>query len=236
MSPEMALEQFGCTRDGMLADYVLAGEQAFVGIPAHLSFEEAAALPCAGVTAWHALNGRRPILPGETVLTIGSGGVALFALQFARLSGAEVIAVTSSAEKARRLRELGAHTVVDRSATPDWERAVRSATGGRGVDHVVETGGLESLPKSLAAAAPEAEVALVAALGQGALDVSALRGLVNLRRLFVGSRAHFEAMNRAVALHALRPVIDRVFRFDEAREAYARLEAQQHFGKIVIGE
>lgn len=236
IEPEMAMEQFGCTRDGMLAEFALVDEEALVKIPAHLSYLEAATLPCAGVTAWSALNGPRRVLAGENVLTIGTGGVALFALQFAKLFGARTIAITSSAQKAALLKRHGADDVVDYIENPDWHLRVRELTGGRGVDHVVETGSVEALPKSLAACAWNAEVALVLALTGGAIEVSALRGLVTARRLFVGSRASFEAMNRAIAQHKLRPVIDRVFELGEARGAYEHFEAKRHVGKVVIAD
>ncbi len=236
IEPDLGMEQFGCTRDGMLSEFILADEQAFVQVPAHLSFEEAATLPCAGVTAWSALNGPRRVLPGESVLTIGSGGVALFALQFAKIFGARVMAITSSEGKVALLERLGADDVIDYRKNPDWDRLVRELTGGRGVDHVVETGSIDTLPKSLAACAWNAEVALVLALTGGTLDVTALRGLVAVRRIFVGSRAAFEAMNRAITRHQLRPVIDRVFPFDEVRAAYAHFGQRQQAGKVVIAD
>jgi NADPH:quinone reductase-like Zn-dependent oxidoreductase len=233
LSMAFVMDQFGCTRDGMLAELVVIPEQAAVRIPNHLSFEEAATLPCAGVTAWSALFGGQRILPGQTVLTLGSGGIATFAVQFARALGARIIAVTSTDEKAQALRALGAHEVVNRTSTPDWERIVREMTGG-GVEHIVESGSLETLPRSIAAAAPGAEVALVAALGAGSLDPRLLGAAVTVRRLYVGSRAQFEAMNRAVELHGIRPVVDRTFPFGEAPAAYAHFAAKNHTGKIVI--
>lgn len=232
----MALEQFGCTRDGMLADYVVADASALVPTPGHLSFEQACTLPCAAVTAWNALVGGRPIVPGDTVLTIGTGGVALFALQFAKLLGARVVALTSSANKIATLRSLGADEVVDRQAHVHWSSEVRRLTRGAGVDHVIETGAIDSLPQSLAACAVNAEVALVAALGQGSLDAAALRGLVTIRRVFVGNCASFRAMNRAIAQHRLVPVVDRVFAFDQARDAYEHFAGQRHVGKVVIAD
>jgi NADPH:quinone reductase-like Zn-dependent oxidoreductase len=235
IEPEFGMDQFGCTRDGMLADFVLTDEQALVKIPAHLSFVEAATLPCAAVTAWSALNGPRRVLPGETVLTIGTGGVALFALQFAKLFGARTVAITSSPTKVERLKALGADDVIDRTQNAEWHSAVRGLTGGRGVDHVVETGSVETLPKSLAACAWNAEVAVLALL-QGAIDVSTMRGLFNARRLFVGSRATFEAMNRAIEQHQLRPVVDRVFAFDDARTAYEHFDGKRHVGKVIIAD
>jgi NADPH:quinone reductase-like Zn-dependent oxidoreductase len=236
IDPEIGRDQFGCNRDGMLAEFAVGDEQAFVRIPEHLSFQEAATLPCAGVTAWSALNGPRRVLAGETVLTIGTGGVALFALQFAKLFGARVIAITSSAKKAELLKRLGADNVVDYNENADWHLAVRDLTGGRGVDHVVETGGVDTLPKSLAACGWNSELALVLALPAGSIDVTALRGLVTIRRLFVGSRMSFEAMNRAIGQHRLRPVIDRVFSFGETRAAYEHFEAKRHVGKVVIAD
>ena len=236
IEPELGMEQFGCTRNGMLSEFFVADEQALVKIPTHLSFQEAAALPCAGVTAWSALNGPRRVLPGENVLTIGTGGVALFALQFAKIFGARTIAITSSSKKAELLKKLGADEVVNYKENPDWHLAVRELTGGRGVDHVVETGSIETLPKSLSTCAWNAEVALVLALLGGSLDVAALRGLFSARRLFVGSRASFEAMNRAIETHKLRPVIDRVFPFGEARGAYEHFEAKRHVGKVIIAD
>jgi NADPH:quinone reductase-like Zn-dependent oxidoreductase len=233
---QLALEQFGCSRDGMLADHVVAEASALVPIPGHLSFEQACTLPCAAVTAWNALVGGPPVTPGDTVLTIGTGGVALFAVQFAKLLGMRVVALTSSAHKAALLRSLGADEVVDRQVHAHWSSEVRRLTRGAGVDHVVETGAIDSLPQSLASCAANAEIALVAALGQGSLDAAALRGLVTIRRVFVGSRASFEVMNRAIAQHGLTPVIDRVFAFGEARSAYEHFADQRHVGKVVIAD
>ena len=232
----MGADQFGCTRDGMLAEFVLAESTALVRVPEHLSFDEACTLPCAGVTAWNALTGGQRLAPGDVVLTIGTGGVALFALQFAKLFGARVVALTSSAEKESLLRRLGADDVIDRTRHPDWATEARRLTQGRGVDHVVETGAIDTLPQSLAACAANAELALVAALGNGVLDAGALRGLVTIRRVFVGSRASFEAMNRAISQHRLRPVIDRAFAFADAPQAYAHFEAKRHVGKVVISD
>jgi NADPH:quinone reductase-like Zn-dependent oxidoreductase len=230
----LATDQFGCTRDGMLAPFVVANEAAVVKIPAHLSFDEAACLPCAGLTAWSALIGPRPILPGESVLTIGTGGVALFALQFAKLFGARVIAITSTDEKAELLKRLGADDTINYTCAPDWDRAVRECVDGRGVDHVVETGSVNTLARSIASAAEGGIVTFVAALENGSFDPRCLLNPVLLRRIYVGSRASFEAMNRAISLHQLRPVIDRVFGFADAKAAYQYYEARRHVGKVVI--
>jgi NADPH:quinone reductase-like Zn-dependent oxidoreductase len=231
-----AYDQHGCTRDGMLADYVLADVASLVRLPSPLSYEEAASLPCAGVTSWNALTGGRALRAGENVLTIGTGGVALFALQFAKAMGARVIALTSSSVKAELLKKLGANEVIDRTLHPQWANQVKSLTGGRGVDQVVETGSILSLPQSLASCAANAEVALVAALGTGSLDATALSGLVNLRRVYVGSRADFEAMNVAIQFHHIKPHIDRAFPFELAAKAFEYFEARQHVGKVVIND
>lgn len=223
--------------DGMLTEYAVLNEEGVVRLPPRLSFEEAATLPCAAVTAWASLTGQIPVTPGDTVLTLGSGGVSVFALQFAKLCGARVISTTSSGKKAERLKTLGADEVINYKETPDWDQAVREFTGGRGVDCVVEVGGPGTLAKSIKATAVGGYIALigiVAGVGQ-MLDPRALRGTgITVKSITVGSRRSFEAMNRAIDLHRLRPVIDRVFPFAEAKEAYRYLESQKHFGKVVI--
>ncbi len=230
----LAADQFGCTHDGMLAPLVVANEAALVKLPAHLSFEEAATLPCAGLTAWSALLGPRPILPGENVLTIGTGGVALFAVQFARLFGAHVVSITSTEAKAKRLRELGADEVINYITMPDWDRAVRERTSGRGADHVIETGSIDTLTRSVACTAEGGVVTFVAALGDGSFDPRCLFNPVMIRRIYVGSRTGFETMNRAISVHRLQPVLDRVFRFAESKEAYRYFASRRHAGKVVI--
>jgi NADPH:quinone reductase-like Zn-dependent oxidoreductase len=236
LSMLMGADQFGCTRDGMLTEFVVLDASSAVKVPKHLSFNEACTLPCAAVTAWNALVGGRALAPGDVVLTIGTGGVALFALQFAKVFGAHVVALTSSEDKEALLRSMGADEVVNRMVNADWATEVRRLTQGRGADHVMETGSIETLPHSLAACATNAELVLVAALGEGSLNANALRGLVTIRRVFVGSRASFETMNRAISQHQLRPVIDSVFPFSEAKQAYAHFEAKQHVGKVIIAD
>jgi len=225
----------GGTVDGVLAEYRLFEQDGLVALPEHLSFEEAATLPCAGVTAWSALYEERPLLPGQTVLVLGTGGVSIFALQFAHATGARAIVTSSSAEKLARARDLGASETIDYRAEPDWEKAVLRLTGGRGVDHVVEVGGAGTLPRSIACARFGGSVHLIGVLTGGQIDPAPLiRRGVTLRGVRVGSRQTFEAMNRAIALRGLRPAIDRVFPFEAAKDAYRRLESQAHFGKIVI--
>jgi NADPH:quinone reductase-like Zn-dependent oxidoreductase len=227
--------QLGGSLDGTLTEFVAVSQDATIPIPDHLSFEEAAAFPCAGVTAWNALVGARPLYAGQTVLTLGSGGVSLFALQFAKLFGARVIATTSSDEKAAKLRALGADEVVNYNATPDWQVAVKALTGGRGVDHVIDVGG-GTLEKSIKSVALEGQVAFIGRLAGGmSIDINVLfNAIATLRVVAAGHRAHFLAMNAAVAANALRPVIDRVFSFEDVPEAFRYYEAGKYFGKIVI--
>src|SRR3954447_2522780 len=231
-------DQLGGSLDGMLAEYVLLDEDALLPIPEHLTFLEAACLPCAAVTAWNALTGGRGLRAGETVLTLGSGGVSLFALQLAKAFGARVIATTSSADKAERLRSLGADEVIDHRATPAWHEQVQALTGGRGADIVVDVVG--TLEQSLLSVARGGEVAFVGLLSADAglppVDPRVVwsAGAV-VRPLAVGSHAQFAALNRAIEVNGLRPVIDRVFAFDEAVDAYRYYEASTPLGKVVIG-
>jgi len=235
--------QLGGSLDGMLTEYAVLPEEGVAHIPEHLSFEEAAALPLVGVTAWNALTGGRPLQAGDTVLTLGSGGVSLCALQFAKLFGARVIATTSSEEKAERLKALGADDVVNYRTTPDWHVAVRELTGGRGIDQVVEVGGPGTIEQSIKSTRFSGEISLIGSLARDvstselpALGVlrAAIAGVVTLRSIAAGNRAQFLAMNRAIATHRLKPVIDRVFPFEDAHAAYRYYEDGQHFGKVII--
>ncbi|MFC1411960.1 NAD(P)-dependent alcohol dehydrogenase [Streptacidiphilus sp. N1-12] len=228
-------EQYGANHDGWLAGYVLLAEDSVVHPPDYLTDAEAACLTCAGVVAWAALTGPAAVLPGETVLTVGSGTVALFAVQFARMHGARVVSVTSSADKAKRLREVGADEVVDRTETPDWPQAVRDLTGGDGVEHVVDAVGLPTLRQSVAASAYNARITLIGAFPATAPVTDPFAGgYVSVRRIAVGSRTDFEAMNRALAAHRIRPVIDRVFPFAAAADAYRYFRDGDPFGKVVV--
>src|SRR5260370_20597233 len=237
--------QLGGSLDGMLTEVAVLSEEGIVHIPDHLSFEEASTLPIAAVTAWNALTGSRPLQAGDTVLTLGSGGVSLFALQFAKLFGVRVIATTSSEEKAQRLKALGADEVINYRTTPDWHVAVRELTGGRGVDQVIEVGGPGTIEQSIKSTNVSGEIALIGSLaGTGSISGStvlrvlrhSIAGVVTLRSIAAGNRAHFLALNRAIALHRLKPVIDRVFPFEDA-QAMARFSARKsHFGKVVISQ
>jgi len=238
LSAEYLTDRLGANLDGVLAQYAVFNEEALVPMPPHLSFEEAATLPCAAVTAWVALTGHRRVRAGDTVLTLGSGGVSVFALQFARLLGARVIATTSSSSKAERLKALGASDVIDYRDKPDWDVEVRAMTDGRGVDCVVEIGGPGTLAQSLKALAVAGHVSLIgSSLSPSGtmLDPLLLGGRgISVGSISVGSRADFEAMNRAIVLHRLRPVMDRSFPFAEALDAYRYFEGRGHFGKVVI--
>lgn len=232
-------DQLGCAVDGMLTQFAVLDQEWAVRVPDHLSWEEAATLPCAAVTAWNCLNGPVPVTPGQTVLTLGSGGVSIFALQFAKAAGARVIATTSSDSKAARLRELGADDVVNYTEHPEWGKKVRELTGGRGVDLVVEGFGPDTIEQSMQAVALHGQIMLLITRGvhKPALQISAQAysgTMATIRRVFVGSRASFEAMNRAIAQSRLRPVIEKVFPFAQALEAYRRFMRGQSFGKVVI--
>jgi NADPH:quinone reductase-like Zn-dependent oxidoreductase len=223
--------------DGMLSELVALPADAVLPFPSHLSFAEAACLPCAGLTAWNALVTRGGLGAGQSVLVLGSGGVSVFALQIAHALRATVIATTSTPAKVVRLRELGADHVIDTRARPDWEAAVFELTGRRGVDHVVEVGGVGSLERSIKAIAHGGHIALVGVLA-GAQPPTNLFALAHknatLSGIYVGSVVQFAALNRFLAAHTLRPVIDRVFGFAEAQQAYAHLASGSHLGKVVI--
>jgi NADPH:quinone reductase-like Zn-dependent oxidoreductase len=230
------LPQLGGSLDGMLTQLAILPEQALVPIPEHLSYAEAATLPCAAVTAWNALTGDGPgVQAGHTVLTTGSGGVSLFTVQLAKLLGARVIATTGRTEKEQRLRDLGADEVVNYRAVPDWHTAVRDVTGGRGADRVVDTAG--TLEQSLRSLAVNGHVAFVGSLSGDwrPLDLRLLFGAAaTVRALAVGSKAQFTQLNEIITAHRLRPVIDRVFPFREAGAAYRYYESASPFGKVVI--
>jgi NADPH:quinone reductase-like Zn-dependent oxidoreductase len=222
---------------GMLAEQVCVPEDALVAMLPGWTFAEAATLPCAAVTAWHALVTRGHLAAGETVLALGTGGVAMFALQIAKMHGARCIITSSSDEKLARARALGADETVNYARQPDWETQVLELTGGRGVDHVVELGGAGTLEKSCLAARYGGKVWLIGVLtgfAGTANPLHILRKSLTLQGIYVGSREMFEAMNQAFAASGLRPVIDRAFGFGEAREAFHCMQAAGHFGKLVI--
>jgi len=225
--------------DGVLAEYIVLHEDGIVPIPAALSFEEGACLPCAGVTAWHALMAAgRAVEPGQTVLVLGSGGVSMFALQFAVAAGARVIATSSSDAKLERLKALGAAATVNYVRTPEWHKEVLRLTGGRGADCVVEVVGAGTLERSFDSVAEFGKVCLIGVLERRRAEISPYALMwkqATLHGIRVGTRQLFERMNRAIDACQIRPVIDRVFPFADALAAY-RLQASGNFvGKIVIG-
>ncbi len=234
----------GANRDGMLREYAIFNENDVVEIPPSLSFEEGSTLPCAALTAWNALMGGRKLEVGDTVLTQGTGGVSLFAVQFALAAGAEVISTTSTTEKAAVLHRLGVSKVINYRDTPEWGVAAKKISqGAAGVDFVVEIGGSGTMRQSLEALKPEGEICFVGQRGaQGpsqSSDQITLDDIFNtycsIRRVGGGSRQQFMDMNRAIEANKIKPVIDeRIFGFDEAREAFEHLWQQRHIGKIVI--
>jgi NADPH:quinone reductase-like Zn-dependent oxidoreductase len=222
--------------DGTLREYGAFHENGLVRIPDHLSFEEAATYPCAAVTAWQALVNVGKIKAGDTILTLGTGGVSIFAIQIAKLHGARVIATSSSDEKLARVRQLGADATINYKTTPEWDAEVIRLTEGAGVDHVVEVGGAGTLPRSVNATRVGGLVSVIGVLSQGAgLDsLKVLMKSLHVQGIFVGSRQTFEDLNRAVRVARSKPVIGRTFAFGQLREALEYMRSGSHFGKIVI--
>ncbi|MGH9598880.1 MAG: zinc-dependent alcohol dehydrogenase family protein [Terracidiphilus sp.] len=221
--------------DGMMANHVVLKETGLVALPEHLSFQEAATLPCAAVTAWNALAAG-DLKPGGTVLIQGTGGVSIFALQFARLRGARVIGVSSSDEKLKRANELGLDAGCNYREVPDWDRWALDQTGGVGVDLVVEVGGAGTLARSLKSIRTGGTIAQVGVLTDAAEAIpipSILRRMARIHGIYVGSRQDFIDMNRAVSLALLRPVGEE-FHWSQAREVFRRMEEGSHFGKLVL--
>jgi NADPH:quinone reductase-like Zn-dependent oxidoreductase len=234
---EYSSSALGGALDGMLAEKVALHEDGLARLPDALSFAQGATLPCAAVTAWNALFEGQRVAPGETVLVQGTGGVSIFALQLARAAGARVIVTSSSDAKLERARAMGAVATINYKSTPDWSEEVRRLTGGVGVDHVVEVGGAGTLDQSLQAVRVGGTVSVIGVLsgfGGPVKTVLLLQKSIQLRGIYVGSRAMFDALNRALVAGAIEPVIDKVFSFDQAAEAYRHLESAAHFGKVVI--
>lgn len=237
MNDEDRRTAMGGSIDGMLAEHVVLPAQGLVRIPEYLSFEEASCLPCAAVTAWHAMFEFGGLVAGETVLVQGSGGVSTLALQMAKAVGARVIATSGSDEKIVRLRELGADDVIHYRNQPDWDRVARELTGKRGVDLVVEVGGAGTFAKSLSAVRTSGRIAVIGVLGgaESPVSVSPILGKgLRIGGIYVGSREMFERMNAAWGNWKIRPVIHEVFELEQAADAYRRLESGTHLGKVVI--
>ena len=223
--------------DGTLAEYMVLPESGVIEAPEHLSDVEAATLTCAGLSAWSAVSTLGGTREGDTVLVLGTGGVAIFALQFAQLLGARAIVTSSSDAKLERARDLGAAETINYKDTPDWGKAVKGLTDGQGVDLVVEVGGAETLPESIKALRPGGQISLMGNLTGGVAKLNLIpvfmRGL-RIQGILVGHREGFAAMCRAVAEHQMRPVVDRVFPWTDARLALEHLATNRHFGKISL--
>ena len=235
--PDEPRPALGSPVDGMLAEYVAIHENDAVRIPANLSWFEAAALPCAGVTAWNALyDTGRPVKPGDNVLLLGTGGVSSIALQLARAGGARVIITSSSDAKLEWAARLGAAAGINYKTHPDWDKQVREATGGRGVDCVLEVGGLGTLSRSMSALAIGGKICMIGFVaGPGeANPQQVMRSSGSLHGVFVGHRTHFEQLNRAVESNDIHPHVEKVLSFEEAVDAYRFLQSQAHVGKVVI--
>ena len=235
--PHTAASALGGPIDGMLAEYAVLEEDGVVKLPEHLSLEEGASLPCAGVTAWNAIMHHGKLIAGQTLLLQGTGGVSIFGLQLARMMGIAAVITSSSDEKLERAKALGAACAVNYKTVPEWDKAARAFTGGRGVDQVLEVGGAGTLIRSFGAIRVGGKISIIGGLSGGATDFNA--GLIftrqaNIQAIGVGSTQMFEAMNGAIAANGIKPVIDRVFGFDEAPAAFRHMEAGAHFGKIVV--
>lgn len=234
---ERIRQTLGSRLDGCLREELVLPELGVVRVPEHLTNVEASTLPCAGLTAYRALFELAGLRAGQSVLVLGSGGVSVFALAFARLAGAKVFATTSRADKAERLRAMGADEVVNYREEPRWGRRIRELTGERGVDVVIEVGGAGTLAESLTAVRPGGTVAMIGVLAESKEPLNILPAVmkqVRLQGVLVGHRDGFEAMNRMIDASAMRPVVDRAFPFAEAPAAFAHLASGAHFGKVAI--
>ncbi len=236
-SPEILASARGGSPGGMLSEIIVTHEDGLVVIPDHLSFEEAATLPCAAVTAWNGLFTRGNLKPGDYVLLEGTGGVSTFGLIFAAAAGAKPIITSSRDEKLVRARELGAFGTVNYRENSEWQQEVRKLTGGGGVNHVLEVGGRDTLSKALEALAFGGHIALIGGLSGfgGELPVGSLMFInASASGIYVGSRENFEAMNAFISKHEIHPLIDRVFDFDQAEDAFEYMNSGNFMGKIVI--
>ena len=237
LTKEKMKSDLGGGINGMLAEYVVLHQDGLVILPHHLSYVEGATLPCAAVTAWHGLVTKGNIRAGDSILLLGTGGVSIFALQFAKIHGARAIITSSSDEKLAQAKQLGADETINYKTTPDWEKQVYQLSDRTGVDHVVEVGGAGTLPKSLQAVRIGGRISLIGVLSGRGNEIDPMPILfksLTVQGIYVGSREIFEAMNQAMQQHQIKPIIDRVFPFTEAREAYHYLKSAAHFGKVVI--
>jgi NADPH:quinone reductase-like Zn-dependent oxidoreductase len=236
-TPAKSAHSFGGLIDGALAQEIVVSEDALFAVPGHLDDNEAATLTCAGATAWNALFAEGRAQPGDAVLMLGTGGVSIWALQIAKAAGLKTIITSSSDAKLERAKALGADVVVNYRTMPQWHEEVLRATGGEGVQVVLEVGGADTIKQSLASTRMGGTVAVIGGVSGWGLDVSPfalIRGALRVSGVYVGSRAMLEDLSRFVGLHRIRPVVDRVFPFAEARKAYEYLDSGSHFGKVVI--
>jgi NADPH:quinone reductase-like Zn-dependent oxidoreductase len=234
---KFAAARGGVPTDGMLAHYVYGLEDSFVKFPNYLTYEEASTLPCAGLTAWNALVVRGQLQAGETIVIQGTGGVALFALQLAKTIGARVILLSSDDEKLEKAGQMGADELINYNKNPNWEELVGEKTFRIGADLVLELGGGGTLGKSMEAVKINGRISLVGVLTgfDGQINpLPILRKSLTVNGIYVGSRDMQEQFHRALEANKIHPVIDRVFNFDQVKEAYAFMQSARHFGKIVI--
>jgi len=236
MPADVSRNSLGGMLDGVLAEQVVLPQPGAIHVPDHLSFAEAATLPCAALTAWHALIEAGGLKAGETVAVLGTGGVSCFAVQFAKMHQAKVFLTSSSDVKLARAQALGADHTINYRATPDWDQEILKQTGGAGVDHVLEVGGPNTLEKSMAAVRPGGSIYVIGAVaGAGQINPRIInRKAITLKGIHVGPRDMFANMNRAIAATGLRPAIDQTFPFADAKRAYEYQASGAHFGKIVI--
>ncbi|KAJ7614432.1 chaperonin 10-like protein, partial [Roridomyces roridus] len=243
MSMEIANSALGGAIHGVLTEYRCFPAHSLVAIPSHLSYEEASTLPCAALTAYNALlSGYEPLKAGDIVLVQGTGGVSMcvFALQFAVASGATVIALSSSDEKLQTATKLGAKHVINYKTTPNWDQEVHKLTGGKGVDRVIEIVGHATLERSISAVRMDGCIDIIGHLGPDGPPVDIILGTIfkglKIRGIFIGSVIQFTKMNKLLTANpeATRPLIDKVFEFEHAKEAFAHLASQEHVGKVVI--
>ena len=230
-------QSLGGPLDGTMAQYMCLSEEGVVKVPTYLTNLEASTLPCAALTAWSALVECGHLKPGEQLLIQGSGGVALFALQFAKMLGARVTVISSSDAKIERLKAMGADATINYRETPEWGKAARALTEGRGFDHILEVGGEKTLPQSLRCIRPGGTLSMIGILSGGAMSTSLgliITRQVKLQGITVGHRDGLEDMINAMALHQIRPVVDKVFDFEDLKASFDYLKTGAQFGKICI--